>query len=151
MAVKAIPDGYTSITPYLIVQGAGEALAFYAKALGAKTVVNMPGPDGSVMHAEMQIGNARFMLGEENVQRGDKSPKALGGSASSIMIYTEDVDQLVRQATDAGAKVVMPIQDMFWVDRFGSITDPFGHNWSIATHKEDLSPEEMASRMKAAV
>ena len=149
MAVNFIPEGYYSLTPYLIVKGAREAMAYYAKAFGAQEVVNMPGPGGSVMHAEMQIGNARFMLADENPERGSKSPKTLGGSAGSVMIYTEDVDATVKRAVDAGANVVMPVQDMFWGDRYGIVVDPFGHQWQIATHKEDLTPEEMQKRMQA--
>lgn len=149
MAVKAIPDGYYSLTPYIIVKSAREAMAFYAKAFGATEVLVMEGPGGSVMHAEMQIGNARLMLGDENLERGNRSAQTLGGSAGSVMIYTEDVDAMVKAAADAGAKVVMPVQDMFWGDRYGSIVDPFGHQWSIATHKEDVSEEEMGKRMQA--
>jgi PhnB protein len=149
MAVNFIPEGYYSLTPYLIVKGAREAMAYYAKAFGAQEVVNMPGPGGSVMHAEMQIGNARFMLADENPERGSKSPKTLGGSAGSVMIYTEDVDATFKRAVDAGANVVMPVQDMFWGDRYGIVVDPFGHQWQIATHKEDLTPEEMQKRMQA--
>ena len=150
MAVNFIPEGYYSLTPYLIVKGAREAMAYYAKAFGAQEIVNMPGPGGSVMHAEMQIGNARFMLADENPERGSKSPKTLGGSAGSVMIYTEDVDATFKRAVDAGASVVMPVQDMFWGDRYGIVVDPFGHQWQIATHKEDLTPEEMQRRMQAA-
>jgi len=149
MAVSFIPDGYYSLTPYLIVKGAREAMAYYTKAFGATELVNMPGPGGSVMHAEMQIGNARFMLADENPERGSKSPKTLGGSAGSVMIYTEDVDATVKRAVDAGASVVMPVTDMFWGDRYGSVLDPFGHQWQIATHKEDVTPEEMQKRMQA--
>jgi PhnB protein len=149
MTVRAIPDGYYSLTPYIIVKGAREAMAYYTKAFGAQELFIMPGPDGSVMHAEMQIGNARLMLGEENLERGAKSPKTLGGSAGSVMIYTEDVDATFKRATDAGGTVAMPVQDMFWGDRYGAVLDPFGHQWQIATHKEDLTPEEMDARMKA--
>ncbi len=149
MAVNFIPDGYYSLTPYLIVKGAQEAMAYYTRAFGATELVNMPGPGGSVMHAEMQIGNARFMLSDENPERGTKSPKTLGGSAGSVMIYTEDVDATFKRAVDAGGSVVMPVTDMFWGDRYGSVLDPFGHQWQIATHKEDVTPEEMQKRMQA--
>ena len=149
MAVNFIPDGYYSLTPYLIVKGAREAMAYYSKAFGATELVNMPGPGGSVMHAEMQIGNARFMLADENPERGSKSPKTLGGSAGSVMIYTEDVDATFKRAVDAGASAAMPVQDMFWGDRYGIVVDPFGHQWQIATHKEDVTPEEMQKRMQA--
>lgn len=134
MAVKAIPDGYSSLTPYIVVNGARDAMAFYTKAFGATEILSMPGPGGSVMHAEMQIGNARFMLADENRERGSKSPKTLGGVAGSIMIYTEDVDAVFKRAVDNGATVTMPVQDMFWGDRYGSILDPFGQQWQIATH-----------------
>lgn len=149
MAVKAIPDGYHTLTPYLVVKGAREAIAFYQKALGATELFSMPGPGGAVMHAELQVGTSRLMLAEENPQMGTKSPKTLGGSAVSVFIYTEDVDADIRRAEAAGATVTMPATDQFWGDRFGAFEDPFGHQWSVATHKEDVSPEEMASRMKA--
>jgi PhnB protein len=149
MAVNFIPDGYYSLTPYLVVKGAREAMAYYTKAFGATELVNMPGPGGSVMHAEMQIGNARFMLADENPERGSKSPQTLGGSAGSVMIYTEDVDATFKRAVDAGATAVMPVQDMFWGDRYGIVVDPFGHQWQIATHKEDVTGEEMQKRMQA--
>ena len=149
MAVKAIPDGYYSLTPYIVVKGARDAMAFYTKAFGAREILSMPGPGGSVMHAEMQIGNARFMLADENLDRGSKSPSTLGGAAGSIMIYTDDVDATFKRAVDSGAKVAMPVQDMFWGDRYGIVIDPFGQQWQIATHKEDVSPEEMGKRMKA--
>ena len=149
MAVKAIPDGYHTLTPYLVVKGAREAIAFYQKALGATELFSMPGPGGAVMHAELQVGTSRLMLAEENPQMGTRSPQTLGGSAVSVFIYTEDVDASITRAETAGARVTMPATDQFWGDRFGAFEDPFGHQWSVATHKEDLSPEEMANRMKA--
>src|SRR4029453_228653 len=149
MAVKAIPDGYYSLTPYIVVKGAHDAMAFYTKAFGAQEILSMPGPGGAGMHAEMQVGNARFMLGDESLERGSKSPTTLGGASGSIMIYTEDVDAVFKRATDAGAKVVMPVQDMFWGDRYGWVVDPFGQQWQIATHKEDVTAEEMGKRMQA--
>lgn len=149
MGVKAIPDGYYSLTPYLVIKGAAAAMAFYAKAFGAVETVRMPGPGGQIMHAEMKIGNSMLMLADENPERGHLSPTTLGGAGSSVMLYTDDVDETFKKATAAGASVDMPPADMFWGDRMGNLTDPFGHKWAIATHKEDVSPEEMEKRMKA--
>ena len=150
MPVKAIPDGYYSLTPYLVCKGAAKAIEFYTKAFGAKEMVRMPGPGGSVAHAEVQIGNSMLMLADENKERGHLSPESIGGSASSIMFYADDVDDVFKRAVAAGAKAEMPPADMFWGDRMGNLVDPFGHKWSIATHKEDVSPEEMQKRMAAA-
>ena len=149
MSVKAIPDGYYSLTPYLVCKGAAKAIEFYAKAFGAQEMVRMPGPHGSIAHAEVKIGNSMLMLADENKERGHLSPDSLGGSASSIMFYADDVDEVFKRAVAAGAKAEMPPADMFWGDRMGNIVDPFGHKWAIATHKEDLSPEEMEKRMAA--
>jgi PhnB protein len=149
MAVKAIPDGYYSLTPYLVCKGAAKAIEFYAKVFGAQETVRMPGPHGSIAHAEVKIGNSMLMLADENPERGHLSPESIGGSASSIMFYTEDVDQVFKRAVAAGAKAEMPPADMFWGDRMGNLVDPFGHKWAIATHKEDVSPEEMEKRMAA--
>ena len=149
MSVKAIPDGYYSLTPYLVVKGAAEAIEFYKKAFGAVETVRMPGPGGRVMHAEVKIGNAMLMLSDENPERGHLSPKTRGGPTSSIMFYTDDVDAVCRKAIALGAKEDQPPTDMFWGDRMGNITDPFGHSWGIATHKEDVSPDEMKKRMSA--
>lgn len=151
MAVKAIPDGYHTLTPYLVVKGAREALAFYQKALGATELYSMPGPDGSVMHAELQVGTSRLMLAEENPETGTKSPESVGGSPVSVFIYTENVDDLVKQAAAAGATVTMPAADQFWGDRMGAFQDPFGHQWTAATHTEDVPIEEMENRMKASM
>jgi PhnB protein len=148
MAVKAIPDGYYSLTPYLVITGAAKAIEFYKKAFGAVETVRMPGPDGKIMHAELQIGNSMLMLSDENPERGHFSPSTRGGSTGSVMLYTEDVDATFKQAVAAGAKADMPPADMFWGDRMGNLTDPFGHTWAIATHKEDVSPEEMGRRMQ---
>ena len=150
MAVKAIPDGYHSVTPYLIVQDAARALAFYAKAFGAQALVRMPGPNGRIMHGEIRIGDSPIMLADEFPQMGYRSPKALGGTPVSIMIYVPDVDTVYQQAIDAGATEVKPLQDQFYGDRSGTLTDPFGHVWTIATHKEDVTMEEMNRRMAAA-
>lgn len=149
MGVKAIPDGYYSLTPYLVIKGAAKAMEFYTKAFGAVETVRMPGPGGQVMHAEMKIGNSMLMLADENPERGHLSPATLGGAGSSVMLYTDDVDATFKKATAEGATVEMPPADMFWGDRMGNLTDPFGHKWAIATHKEDVSPEEMEKRMAA--
>jgi len=149
MSVKAIPDGYYSLTPYLVCKGAEKAIEFYAKAFGAQETVRMPGPDGSIMHAEVKIGNSMLMLSDENKERGQLSPESIGGSACSIMFYADDVDQVFNRAVAAGAKAEMPPADMFWGDRMGNIVDPFGHKWAIATHTEDVSPAEMEKRMAA--
>jgi PhnB protein len=148
MAVKAIPEGYSSVTPYLVIKGAEQALDYYKKVFDAVETVRMPGPGGRVMHAEIKIGNSMVMLSDENPERGHLSPKTIGGAGVSIMLYTDNVDATFKRAVDAGAKGDMPPADMFWGDRMANITDPFGHSWAIATHKEDVSPEEMERRMK---
>jgi uncharacterized glyoxalase superfamily protein PhnB len=148
-AVKPVPDGYHTITPHLVVRDAAKAIAFYAKALGAEERFRMPGPGGSVMHAELNIGDSVVMLGEEAKERGALSPQSIGGSPVSLLIYVEDVDASFARADKAGCTVQMPPTDMFWGDRYGQLVDPFGHRWAIATHKEDVSPEEMARRMAA--
>jgi PhnB protein len=149
MAVKTIPEGYYSLTPYLVVTGAAAAIEFYKKAFGAEELMRMPGPGGRIMHAELKIGNSILMLSDENPERGYLSPKSRGGSTASVMLYTGDVDAVFNKAVAAGARADTPPTDMFWGDRMGNLTDPFGHTWAIATHKEDVSPEEMERRMKA--
>ena len=149
MAVKAIPEGYYSLTPYLVVRGAAAAIEFYTKAFGAAEMMRMPGPGGKIMHAELKIGNSVLMLADENPERGHLSPASRGGHTSSVMFYTDDVDATFRKAIAAGAKETTPVTDMFWGDRMGNLTDPFGHSWAIATHKEDVSPDEMEKRMAA--
>jgi PhnB protein len=151
MAVKAIPDGYYSLTPYLHVKGAAEALEFYKKAFGATEVVRMPGPGGRIMHAEVKIGNSMLMLADENPERGAFSPSTTGRATSSVMFYTDDVDATFKRAVAAGAKADQQPTDMFWGDRMANITDPFGQMWGIATHQEDVTPEEMQKRMAAMV
>jgi PhnB protein len=146
--VKPIPDGYHSVQPYLIVKGASQALDFYKKAFGAEELVRMPGPDGSIMHAEIRIGDSVVMLSDEMPQAQGKSPKTLGGTTSGIMLYVENVDQVYKQAVAAGATATAQPTDMFWGDRFGKLVDPFGHDWALATHVEDVAPEEMERRMK---
>jgi PhnB protein len=153
MAVKPIPDGYHSVTPYLIVRGAAQALEFYKKAFGARELFRFPMPDGQIGHAELKIGDSHIMLADEPMdavhqQMGHKAPKSLGGSSVSIMLYVEDVDAVAKQAVAAGAKEVRPVVDQFYGDRSGTFQDPFGHIWTIGTHKEDVSPEEMQRRMK---
>ena len=149
MAVKAIPDGYSSLTPYLVCKGAAKAIDFYTKAFGAVEMVRMPGPNGQVMHAEVKIGDSILMLGDENKERGALAPETIGGTSVSVMFYTEDVDAVFNRAVTLGAKTEMPPADMFWGDRMGNLVDPFGHKWAIATHKEDVTPDEMQKRMAA--
>jgi PhnB protein len=151
MAVKPIPDGYTSVTPYLAVDDAAQAIAYYEKAFGARERGRMEAPDGKIAHAELEIGDSLVMLSDVLPQFVTKSPKDLGGSSASILLYVEDVDAVVKQAVDAGATVATEVADQFWGDRFGTVIDPYGHAWSIATHVEDVPPEEMAERAKAAM
>jgi PhnB protein len=147
--VKPIPDGYHVITPYLIVRGGVAALEFYQRALGATELCRMDMGGGKVGHAEMRIGDSIVMLADEHPEMGYKSPQAYGGTPVSLVLYVEDVDALVQQAVDAGAKVTRPVQDQFYGDRSGTVVDPFGHVWTIATHKEDLTPEEIGKRAAA--
>lgn len=149
MAVNPIPAGYPTVTPYLIVQHAAEALAFYQQAFGATERMRIPGPHGTVGHAEIAIGDSVIMLADEFPEMGFRSPKAFGGSAVSLHLYVEDVDARFQQATAAGAKVLKPVQDQFYGDRSGMLEDPFGHVWNLATHIEDVSPEEMQQRVAA--
>ena len=151
MATQPIPEGYSTISPYLAVDDAAEAIAYYKKAFGAEETMRMHGPDGKIGHAELKIGDSHVMLSDPFPQATTKSPKELGGTTGTIFMYVEDVDAVVQQAVDAGATVTMEVDNMFWGDRFGSITDPFGHSWSIATHVEDVPPEEMEERSKAAM
>lgn len=148
-AVKPVPDGYHTVTPHLIVRGAAKAITYYAEAFGAEELYRMPGPDGTVMHAELMIGDSRVMLAEESPQMGSSSPQAIGGSPVCLMLYVKDVDASFARAGAAGCTVQMPPTDMFWGDRYGRLQDPFGHQWAMATHVEDVSPEEMAKRMAA--
>jgi len=147
---KPIPEGFHTVTPHLTMKNAGEAIEFYRKAFGAEEVARMPGPGGSVMHAEIRIGDSPIMLNDEFPEHGARGPKTIGGTPVSIHLYVNDVDALFDRAVKAGAKVTMPIADMFWGDRFGKLEDPFGHQWSLATHKEDVTPEECMERAKAA-
>jgi PhnB protein len=146
MAVRAVPDGYYTVTPYLVVQGAARALEFYKQAFGATELMRIQGPDGRVGHAEIRVGNSVIMLSDENAAMGARGPRTLGGSPISILLYMENVDDRVAKALAAGAKLVRPVQDQFYGDRSGIIEDPFGHVWTIATHIEDIAPDEMERR-----
>jgi PhnB protein len=151
MATKPIPEGYHTVSPYLAVEDAARAIEYYTRAFGAKEAVRMDAPGGKIGHAELEIGDSRIMLSDPFPQASTKPPKELGGTSGSVFLYVEDVDATVKQAVDAGASVTMEVADQFWGDRFGTITDPFGHVWSIATHVEDVPPEEMAERAKNAM
>jgi PhnB protein len=150
MKVKAIPSGYSSVTPYLIVEGAAEAIEFYKQVFGATERMRMPIPGGKIAHAEIQIGDSVVMLADQPTDPTAarlKSPNAVDGTAVSIHLYIEDVDSVMEKATNAGAKLVRPVANQFYGDRSGIFTDPFGHVWNVATHVEDVSPEEMEKRM----
>jgi PhnB protein len=151
MATKPIPEGYHTITPYLAVDDAAQAIEYYKRAFGAKERVRMDAPSGKIGHAELVIGDSLVMLSDPFPQASTKPPKELGGTTGSVFMYVEDVDEIVKQAVDAGATITMEVADQFWGDRFGTVTDPFGHVWSIATHVEDLTPEEIAERGKEAM
>lgn len=149
MTVKYIPDGYHTATPYLIIKGAAKAMDFYKKAFGATELMRMQDSSGKVGHAEIRIGNSPIMLADEYPDMGYKSPQSLGGSPVSIMLYVENVDKTVERAVAEGAKITKAVQDQFYGDRNGTIHDPFGHVWTISTHVEDVSPEEMQRRAEA--
>ena len=151
MPPQPVPEGYHTITPYLAVKDAAEAIEYYKQAFGAKERVRMDAPDGKIGHAELEIGDSLVMLSDPFPQSSTTPPKELGGTSASVFIYVEDVDAVVKKAVDAGATITTEITDQFWGDRFGSITDPFGHSWSIATHIEDVPPEEMEQRAKEAM
>jgi len=143
MAVKPIPEGFHTITPHLVVKGASDAIEFYKKAFGAEEITRLSGPDGkSVMHAELRIGDSRLMLCDEFPGSGCMSPRSAGGTTVTIHLYVSDVDAVFERALAAGATVVMPVMDKFWGDRYGNLADPYGHQWGVATHKQDLTPEE---------
>jgi PhnB protein len=146
MAVQPVPEGYHTVTPYLAVDNAAEAIDFYRRAFGAKERARIAGPGDSVMHAELEVGDSLVMLSDPFPQASTTPPKELGGTSASVFMYVEDIDAVYRQAIDAGATSLMEPDDMFWGDRFGSVQDPFGHSWTIATHIEDLEPEEMRRR-----
>jgi PhnB protein len=142
-----IPSGFHTATPYLTLNNCASAIDFYKKAFGAQEIMRMDGPPGKIGHAEIKIGDSIVMLADEFPGAGNRSPASLGGTTAGIFLYVADVDTAFKQAVDAGAKADMPPTDMFWGDRFGRLTDPFGHSWSMATHKEDVAPEEMKKRM----
>ena len=146
MSVKPIPDGYHSVTPYLIIDGAAAAIEFYKKAFGAQERMRMPGPDGKIGHAEITIGNCTLMLADEFPEMNAHGPKTRGGTTVSFCIYVPDCDAQFKQALAAGGKELRPLKDQFYGDRSGTLEDPFGHCWTIATHVEDIAPEEMARR-----
>jgi uncharacterized glyoxalase superfamily protein PhnB len=147
--VSPIPAGMTAVTPHLVCAGAAEAIEFYKKAFGAVEEIRLPGPGGKLMHAAIRIGGAAILLVDEAPEWGMLGPKALKGSPVTIHIFTDDVDKFVARAVKAGAKVTMPVEDMFWGDRYGVLEDPFGHHWSVATHKRDLTPAEIGKAMEA--
>src|ERR1700691_1127332 len=151
--VSYIPKDYNSVTPYLIIKGAAQAIEYYKKVFGATETVRMNGPDGKVGHAELKIGNSHIMLADENPSMGEghSSPATVGGSPVSLYVYLPDVDAVVEKAKAEGAKILKPVQDQFYGDRSGFIQDPFGHLWGVATHKEDVSEKEMAERAKKAM
>ena len=151
MAAKAVPEGYHSVSPALAIDGAAEAIDFYKRAFGAKERFRMPAPDGKIAHAELEIGDSVVMLSDPFPHSTVKPPTQLGGTSVGVFVYVEEVDAVFQQAVDAGATVTMALEDMFWGDRFGSVTDPYGHHWSLATHVEDVPPEEMEERAKQAM
>ena len=151
MPVKPIPEGYHTVTPYLAVDDAAEAIEYYKTVFGAKERVRMDAPGGKIGHAELEIGDSLVMLSDPFPQATTRPPKELGGTSVSVFMYVEDVDAVVQQAVDAGATITMEVADQFWGDRFGSVRDPYGHVWGVATHVEDVPPEEMAERAKAAM
>ncbi len=144
--VKAIPDGYPQVSPYLCVAGATDAIAFYTKVFGAKERMHMPAPNGKIGHAELQIGDSVIMLSDEFPEMNVVGPRTVGGTPVMISVYVEAVDQVFERAVKGGAKVIRPVENQFYGDRSGQFEDPFGHRWSVATHVEDVSPEEMARR-----
>jgi PhnB protein len=149
--VKPVPDGYPQVIPYLSVDGAAAAIDFYIKVFGATEKVRMPGPDGTIGHAELQIGDSLVMLADAMPDMGGKTPTALGGTPVTMMVYIEDVDTVFDRAIEAGASPEGEVEDQFYGDRTGRFVDPFGHKWFIATHVEDISPEEMEKRAAKAM
>jgi len=145
----ACPKGFSSVTPHLVIKECDKAIDFYKKGLGAQEIYRSKMPNGKIMHAMIKIGNSLVMMADEFPEMGAVGPNTLGGTSTTLHIYTDDADKLFKQAVDAGAKSIMPIADMFWGDRYGQILDPFGHSWAIATHTRDVTPEEMEQAMKA--
>jgi PhnB protein len=150
-SVKAIPDGFHNVTPYLYLRGAAGAIEFYKTVFGAAEIMRMRGPDGRIMHAELRIGDSIVMLADENPSMGIMSPQTIGGFSGGLHLYVEDADAVIRKAVESGAKQLHPIKNQFYGDRSGTLLDPFGHMWSVATHIEDVPPEEMRKRMTAAM
>jgi PhnB protein len=148
--VSPVPAGYSTVTPHLVLRDAAKAIDFYKKAFGAKERMRMGGPDGKIGHAELQIGSSVVMCADEMPEMGASAPQTVGGSPVHIFLYLPNVNKVFDQAVRAGATVAMPLTDMFWGDRYGKLTDPFGHKWGLATHIEDVSPKEMARRAAAA-
>jgi PhnB protein len=149
-SAKPIPEGFHTLTPSLVVKGGRDAIEFYKNVFGAEVIAIMPGPDGqSVMHGELKIGDSHLFVNDEFPDMGVKSPKSLGGTASSVHVYVPDVDAVFERAVKAGATVRMPVSDMFWGDRYGKLCDPFGHDWAIATRVEELTPEQIKERGEA--
>jgi len=148
--VKPIPEGYHTVTPYLICDGASQAIEFYKKAFGAVEVVRMAMPNGKIGHAELKIGDSFINLADEHPEIGARSPKSYGGSPISVLLYVENTDAMVAQAVSAGAKITRPLKDEFYGDRTATIADPFGHTWYIHTHMKDVTPEEMKKAMQGA-
>src|SRR5262245_19338878 len=146
MAVKAIPEGYGSLTPYLVIQGAAAAIDYYKRVFGATERMRMDAPGGKIGHAELMIGDSVLMLADEHPEMGFRGPKSFGGTAVSLHLYVENVDAVFKRAVEAGAKPLRPVQDQFYGDRLGTLEDPFGHVWSVGTHVEDVAPEEMKRR-----
>jgi PhnB protein len=148
MPVKKIPEGYHSVTPYLIIKGANAAIDYYKKVFGATERMRMDGPGGTIGHAELVIAGSTIMLADEHPDMGHRSPKTFGGTPVSLVLYVEDVDTVFKRAVEAGAKTQRPVENQFYGDRMGTLEDPFGHVWSVATHVEDVAPEEMRRRVE---
>ncbi|MGH7554641.1 MAG: VOC family protein [Longimicrobiales bacterium] len=144
--VKAIPDGYPQLSPYICVDGAEKAIEFYSKVFGARERMRIPSPGGKIGHAELEIGDAVVMLSDEHPEIGVRAPTSIGGTGTTLSLYVEDVDAVVARAVKEGAKLLRPVENQFYGDRSGQIEDPFGHRWGIATHIEDVSPDEMQRR-----
>ncbi len=148
---KPIPEGYRTVTPYLSFKNAAKAIDFYKRAFGAQEIMRMEAPGGKIGHAELKFGDSFVMLADEFPNGTTRAPESLGGATAGIFLYVDDVDKVFNQAVQAGAKVAMPLADQFWGDRYGQVTDPFGHVWSLATHKEDVAPDEMKRRAEEAM
>ena len=148
-ATQAIPKGYHTVTPSLVVAGAAKAIDFYKKALGAQEIMRFPGPDGKIMHAEIRVGDSVVMLMDEMPEHGGRGPKSLGGTPVGFFVYGDNVDAAWKRAVDAGAKEIMHLTDQFWGDRSGCLEDPFGHRWWLSQHTQDLTPEELQKNAEA--